>query len=110
MLLFFFRCFPNDLPDILFAFQARQHHFMPATCAPDFKIHSRAQNQKGLASTGMFFFHLQEIPWTYIHAAVLHSIKIGQSAGSPTRLLYAPVCKAQGFALAVKLPLCGSTA
>jgi len=61
------RFFPDNLFDVLFAFQPRDHNFMPAGGTANFKIHAGTKNKKGFTPAWMRFFHLQNITRPDIH-------------------------------------------
>lgn len=61
----------GNLADIFFRFAARQHHFMAASQASDFKIHADPQDQEPVFPAGMLFFHCQHIAYLDIQRAHL---------------------------------------
>ena len=65
-----FRWLPKDFFDAFFHLGPRHHHLTSAGKTTDSKIHSYPQNSEPVFSTGMRFFHQQDISHTHIHAII----------------------------------------
>ena len=60
---------PQNFADVLFRLVAGDHHLVTAAGAAQARVHTDAQNLKGVTSAGVILFHFQNVADPHVHDA-----------------------------------------